>query len=352
MNRARLLWLNALALVCAAAVLGAMSPSPRPACGAANACDATLFWEVGRRLARGDGAVYGSLLAVPGAPELPFGYPPTAFPLFVGWGCGPPSVTAALSGALGAAALGVAAARLGGLAFGVAAMAGGWMFFSAWLGQTGAWVGAAACGLAAALRSGRVVAAGALLAALLLKPQIGLFVAVALFFAGQRVVVAVAATVSVALAAISALIWGRSPWSGWLGVVLDGASGRGPALDRGYMSTWQALAPTSVETWPALGLAMGLVGMGLSAFAGRRAAAPVGVALVAGALFAPHGHPYDLAVWLPAAFFLGFSPRQVLALGLLAHGCVLAGVRAPLALASAWLLWRQLGSTSGAQRSG
>ena len=352
MNRDRLLSLNALALLLAAAFLGAGSPSPSPACVAANACDATLFHQVGAALLRGDGAVYGSMVGLADAPGLPFAYPPTALPLFALWGVGGARLTAALSAVLGSLALGLAARRLGGLAFGVAAMAGGWAFLSAWLGQTGSFVGAAALGLAVALQEQRRVLAGVFLAMLLMKPQLGLFVALALVGEGALVPVALAITAGLGL--LSLAIWGAQPWSGWLAVVAAGSRGAGPALDRGFMSTWHALVPDSLASYGALSVGMCACGLLISTLAGRRLAptAALGLALVAGAFFAPHGHPYDLGVWLVPLFFTGRGPRAALGLGLLAHLCVFAGVRAPLALASAWLLWAQVGNRSGAQRSG
>ena len=57
---------------------------------------------------------------------------------------------------------------------------------------------------------------------------------------------------------------------------------------------------------------------------------------------------YDLAVWVPALW--GRGPAAILGAGALVHLCVLAGVRAPLALFGAWLLWDQIRSAD--QRSG
>lgn len=352
MNRDRLLLLNALALLLAAAALGGWSPSPSPACVAANACDATLFHQVGGALLRGDGAVYGSMVGLADAPGLPFAYPPTALPLFTLWGVGGARLTAALSAVLGTLALGLAARRLGGLAFSVAAMAGGWAFLSAWLGQTGSLMGAAALGLAVALQQQRRVLAGAFLALLLLKPQLGLFVALALV--GEGAIVPLALAITAGLGLLSLALWGAQPWSDWLAVVVAGSRGAGPALDRGFMSTWHALVPDRLASSATLSIGMCGFGLLISAIAGRKmpAVAALGFALVAGALFAPHGHPYDLGVWLVPLFFLGRGPKGALALGLLAHLCVFTGVRAPLALASAWLLWAQLGKMRGVQRSG
>lgn len=347
-TRDRLLALNAFALLVALGTLGAASPSPGGDCGLANACDARLFSEVGRALMRGDGAVYGAMLRVEQAPELPFGYPPTALPLFALWGLGPARWSSVLSAVLGGAALGASAGRLGGRGLGVAAMAGGWAFFSAWLGQTGAWMGAAACGLAWSLQNGRRGLAGLCLAVLWLKPQLGLFAALALL--GEGAVLGLAAAFTAALALASAAIWGPGCWADWWALVRAGLSGGAPVVDRGFMSTWQALVPGALEGSAALTTILAVLGAGLAFAAGRRRPPEqaLAVGLTAGVLLAPHGHPYDLAVWvLPA---LGYGARGVLVLGFLVHLCALTGLRAPLALVSLGLLLAQM--SSGVQRAG
>ncbi|MFZ5477700.1 MAG: glycosyltransferase family 87 protein [Myxococcota bacterium] len=322
MDRRALLALNLAVLVAGMGAVAWISTSATDVCAAKNCCDARVFATVGARLLAG-GDPYAPVDL--GGLDLPFLYPPPALPLVAAWGLAAPKVAhVAIAMATTAVFLAAVAVRAGPLAA-VAAGNGGWTFLSAYLGQTGTLLGAGAL----AMLGGEALG-GVALGLVGLKPHYAFCVAAACAGAGRWRMLAVAAAVSAGLAGVSLAAFGEGPWRAWIALV----AGSHPERDLSLMSNWFAIAPAS---WRGAAPAVYAAAVAGCLAAGRALDWPRALAtsLCLAAALVPHGHPYDLAVWVvPAVVLGGRVPRNVVALGLFVLAVVLAGIRAPLPLAS------------------
>ncbi|MCP4807817.1 MAG: hypothetical protein GY913_09785 [Proteobacteria bacterium] len=320
---ARLVQLNAVALALALAAVVLTSSAPTPLCVLDNNCDALVFRSVAEALHAG---------RMPYAPwefgglTLHFAYPPWALPLFALYAHGRLAMLAL--GALGASGLALLARREHGDLFGLLALGGGWTFFSLWLGQTGLLMGIAGFLL---LRH----RAGLGLLLLVLKPQFAPLVLVALIRKRRGRDLAFAA-LGVAILSATATIWlGPQVWSTWVEALLRAP----PELDRSFMSSWQAWAPPLPWWAGAVPLALGCVAVAVVRADGRTR---IALALVLATIVAPHAHPYDLALWVPAAACTRRPVVDLSVLALTSHVAILSGTRALLPLVALWLVWRLL----------
>jgi hypothetical protein len=273
---------------------------------------------------------------------LPFAYPPPALPLFHLWALGSATGAATVAAAASMAAFVAVAAALGGGLVGLAAGLGGWAFFSAWLAQTGLWLGAAAGLVLLGLRRDSAWWAGLGLALLCLKPHYGAYPALGMLLAGRWRDLGVAAGVLGGLTALSAVLYGPGQWTGWLQAIGDGVSGGHPALDFRVMTSWVALVPGGPEL-SRIGLVLWTVGLVPAALWWRRRGPEVALAgsLLLALLLTPHGHPYDLSLWLvPALVLWPRKPLPLLGLGTLHHTTLFLHARFAMPLATLWLLWR------------
>ena len=351
MRRDLLLALNAVVLVAACGLVAWGSPTATVACEEANACDGLVFHAVGTLLLEGAPDVYawsaveGSWLERFGrlpSLELPFAYPPTALPLFALWGLGDPTwIGVALVAVTTTAYLAATAAWRGPL-LAVVAGVGGWTLFNAYLAQHGLLVGTAAALVALGLERGARAPLVLGLVLLAIKPHYALYPLVGLVAAGRWGPVGLTAAAGAALGVASTFAFGPAQWPGWLCAVTAGLGGDHPAPDLGLMSNWFALWP---ET-PALAGPLFALGLVPVAFAWRRLPAPraLGFSLALAALLTPHGHPYDLALWVvPVAVAWARPVRVMLVVGLAAHVAIVLGLRELLPLISLVLAARCLG---------
>ena len=324
--RRALVGLNAAALVTALLFVVLTSSSPTPLCIEDNNCDALVFRSVAEALHQG---------RIPYTPwelgglTLDFAYPPWALPLFALYAHGRLAMLAlGLTGVGGLAWL----ARRHGPLFTLLAVGGGWTFFSVWLGQTGALMGIAGFGLAGVWG----------LPLLLLKPQFAPLAVVALARAGRwRDLLVAAGVIAVSSAAVTAWL-GPEVWPAWW----DAITRAPPELDRSFMSSWQAWVP-SLPAW------VGLLPVGIgAAVVWRSSAPPVAMALALAPVVSPHAHPYDLALWVPAAACTSRPVRDLALLAAVSHAAVLTGTRFLLPCAGLWLAWRLLDARDPRPESG
>ncbi|GEM_PF-4433622 len=335
----------------AAGVVGGVSPTATPTCGVHNCCDGMVFRGVAETLAAGGEGVYAwdtlrawwveSTGAEP-LVVLPFAYPPPALPLFHGWALGSATGAAAVAAAASMAAFVAVAVALGGGLVGLAAGLGGWSFFSAWLAQTGLWLGAAAGLVLLGLRRGSALWSGVGLALLCLKPHYGAYPVLGMLVARRWRELGVAGVVLGGLTLLSALLYGPGLWLDWLHAIGDGVGGGHPALDFRVMTSWVALVPGGPEL-ARVGLGLWLVGMVPVAWLWRRRDPELALAgsVLLALLLTPHGHPYDLALWLvPALVLWPRQPLPLLGLGALHHTTLFMHARFAMPLATLWLLVR------------
>ncbi len=340
-----------MALVVAAAVVAGVSPTATVECGEHNCCDGMVFRGVAETLAGGGEGVYAWetlrawwVTATGQAPQvvLPFAYPPPALPLFGLFALGTAQqAAAALSAAMMAAFVG-AAALVGGGLVALAAGLGGWTFFNAWLTQTGILMGAGGLLMLAGVRRNAPLWTGLGLAILCLKPHYGAYPALGLLVAGRWRGLGVATGVLAGLTALSAALYGPGQWVAWLHAIGDGVGGGHPALDFRVMTSWVALVPGGPEL-ARIGLGLWVLGLGAVVWTWRKL--PTEPALAASLLLAlfltPHGHPYDLALWVvPALVLWPGQPKPVLGLGVFHHVTIFLHARFSMPLVTLWLLWR------------
>lgn len=320
MKRAGLLALNLAALALAWAVVAWTSPSSDPvACVDANACDASVFEAAARGLLAGR-LPYGQALV---DLDLPFAYPPWSLPLLLPWAFGRPAMLAlALASNLALVSLGWRARD--GL-FALLLGLGGWTFFGAWLGQTGSLVGCGALLMLLGAREQRPLWEGLGVLLVLLKPHLGLPLVLVLALKGRWRGLGLGLGALATLSLIATLAWGVQAWPAWL----EALASPPPALDRSYMSSWMALWPRAPHS---LVLAAGALAPLTVLLARGRSLEPLlGLAAASALLWAPHSHPYDLAL-LGTAMLPLKRLRGLLAFVVLAHVALFAGLRAPIAL--------------------
>ncbi len=342
-----------LALVIAASVVAGVSPTATVECGVHNCCDGMVFRGVGETLAEGGEGVYAWrtletwwLETTGQAPEvvLPFAYPPTALPLFHGWAFGSAQGAAAVAAGASMAAFLAVAAALGGGLVAVAAGLGGWAFFTAWLAQTGLWLGAGGGLVWLGLRKESAFWSGLGLAILCLKPHYGVYPALFLLLAGRWKDLGVALGFLGALAGISGALYGPEQWVAWMQAIQEGVGGEHPALDFKVMTSWVALVPGGPEL-ARVGMVFWVLGLVPVGIWSRRRPPQVALAasLLLSLLLAPHGHPYDLSLWLvPSLLLWPRQPKPLLALGIFHHVTLFVHARFAMPLATGWLLWRVL----------
>lgn len=347
-----LVGINLVALVVAAGVVAGVSATATVGCGEQNCCDGMVFRGVGEILAAGGEGVYrwetlqAWWRATTGSEPLvvlPFAYPPPALPLFHGWalGASAPATGAVVAAGSMAAFLAVAAA-LGGGVVAVAAGLGGWAFFSAWLAQTGLLLGAAGGLVLLGLQRRSALWGGLGLAVLCLKPHYGAYPALGLLVAGRWRELGVAAGVLAGLSALSAGLYGPAQWLAWVQAITEGVGGGHPALDFKVMTSWVALVPGGPEL-ARVGLVLWGLGLVPVVWVWRRRTPAVALAttLLLALLLTPHGHPYDLSLWLvPSLVLWPRDARPLLGLGAVHHVTLFLHARFAMPLTTLWLLWR------------
>jgi hypothetical protein len=275
---------------------------------------------------------------------LPFAYPPPALPLFHGWAFGSASTTAGLIAAASMAAFLAVAGALGGGLVSLAAGLGGWSFFSAWLAQTGLWLGAAGGLILLGIRRESPFWTGLGLAVLCLKPHYGAYPIVGFLVSSRWRDLGAAACFLGGLSLVSAGLYGPEQWVGWMGAIQEGVGGAHPALDFKVMTSWVALVPGGPEL-ARFGLLFWFLGLMPVVLVWRRMDTEKALAasLLLALLLTPHGHPYDLSLWLvPSLVLWPQQPKPILGLGVFHHVALFVHARFAMPLATGWLLWRTL----------
>jgi hypothetical protein len=233
----------------------------------------------------------------------PFAYPPTALLLLVPFGSMPFAIACGLFIAAGVGLFGLAAMRSG---------ARWWvMLFPpvvtlAFAGQASLLVAALSL---ASLGAGHWRVRGALAGlALAIKPQVIIFLPIALLFERDFRSLAAAIAVLLALSAGATFAFGLSVWSDWLAALL---------AIREVVETSPQLSADMLQTRPTLSMIPAAVAVWLT----RRSPPPArfGVVAASSLLVAPYAMEYELALLAPA-LALGFSmwlllPALVVGLG-------------------------------------
>jgi hypothetical protein len=329
-SRTHLIALNLAALVLAWIVVGFTSPSADPlACVEANACDASVFIEAARGLLGGELPYGRQLVGV----DLPLSYPPWFLPLLLPLALGRPAALAlALASNLGLVALSWKARE--GL-FALLVGLGGWTFFGVWLGQTGALVGCGGLLLLLGARHDRPALEALGTALVLIKPHLGLPLLLVLVLKGRWRGPLGGLVLVAALSLGATLAWGAGVWPAWLRALAQPP----PSLDRSFMSSWLALWPGAPHALALLAWLMAPLSVLL--LRARPIEPLLALAAAAALVWAPHSHPYDLAM-LSLALLTAPRLRPLLGFALLSHACLFTGVRVPIALAAlavyVWLL--------------
>jgi hypothetical protein len=230
----------------------------------------------------------------------PFSYPPTALLLFAPLSLAPWKAAYAVWAVAGILALGVAGRRAGAPLW---LLFCPWVAFAAYCGQVTPLI-AAAIALGLAERRTRPLLAGVVFGvAAAIKPQALLLLPVALLAERSWRVIAVTAATAAAMAMVSLLIWGMSPWIHGLEALPAFAN-----LIRGHEGlTANSITPSAAlrfyglsERWALLLLPLAVFVV-WRAFRAQRELADQLFALV-GATFlvSPYALNYELALFAPA----------------------------------------------------